>query len=136
MLLEMKTVTIPRLLELCPPGTVDPTIFLYDGAFYFIGFTLGVAGVSNALIRKVDPRHFESNVEKEKCVSAKEEREAQMKSIVNAETDGFTINGPSGGQERETAQVRDSTTRSKTTRVHDEDEIQADVAKEEFKEKF
>lgn len=27
-LVDAKTVTIPRLLELCPPGTLDPTIAL------------------------------------------------------------------------------------------------------------
>jgi len=58
-LMEAKTVTIARMMEIVPPGTVDPTPFLYDTTFYSIGGILTTAAVSNALIRKVDPKFFE-----------------------------------------------------------------------------
>ena len=35
-----KTVTVPLLLKLSPPGTVDPSPFLYNDVFY------GIAGCS------------------------------------------------------------------------------------------
>ena len=57
-LVSAKTVTIARLMEIAPAGTVDPTPFLYDSTFYAMSGILGVAAVSNALITKVDPRHF------------------------------------------------------------------------------
>jgi hypothetical protein len=57
-LVDAKTVTIARLVEIAPPGTVDPTPFLYDSTFYAISGILGVAAVSNALIRPVDPKLY------------------------------------------------------------------------------
>jgi hypothetical protein len=58
-LVATKTVTIARLMEVAPVGTVDPSPFLYDSTFYTMGGVLAVAAVSNALIRKVDPKVFE-----------------------------------------------------------------------------
>lgn len=69
-LITQKTVTIPRLLELCPPTTTDPTLFLYDTTFYGISGLLLLAGVSNSLIRKVGQQHF---YELERTVGRKEE---------------------------------------------------------------
>jgi len=57
-LMEAKTVTIARLMEIAPPGTVDPTPFLYDSTFYAVSGILAVSAVSNALITKVDAKHF------------------------------------------------------------------------------
>jgi len=57
-LIEKKTVTIPRLLEIAPPGTLDPSPFLYDTTFYALGGLVGSAAVCNALLRKVDSSHF------------------------------------------------------------------------------
>ena len=59
-LMSAKTVTIARLMEVAPPGTVDPTPFLYDSTFYALGGILGVAAVSNALITKIDPKYFKA----------------------------------------------------------------------------
>ena len=61
-LVSAKTVTIARLMEVAPPGTVDPTPFLYDSTFYALGGILGVAAVSNALITKLDPKHYKALV--------------------------------------------------------------------------
>lgn len=57
-LVDAKTVTIARLMEIAPPGTVDPTPFIYDSTFYSVSGILAVAAVSNALITKVDSKHF------------------------------------------------------------------------------
>lgn len=57
-LVDAKTVTIARLMEVVPPGTVDPTPFLYDSTFYSVSGLLAMAAVSNALIKKVDPKYY------------------------------------------------------------------------------
>merc|ERR1712203_953519 len=57
-LVDAKTVTIARLIEIAPPGTVDPSPFLYDSTFYTISGVLAVAAASNAAITKVDPKFF------------------------------------------------------------------------------
>jgi len=70
-LVEAKTVTIARLIEIAPAGTVDPSPFLYDSTFYTISGVLAVAAVSNAAITKVDPKFF--MVEEGKAVKKDEE---------------------------------------------------------------
>ena len=35
-LIEAKTVTVAKLMEIAPVGTMDPTPFLYDTSFYSI----------------------------------------------------------------------------------------------------
>lgn len=57
-LVEAKTVTIPRLLEIAPAGTIDPSPFLYNNTCYAMTGTLAVAAVANACITKVDRKHF------------------------------------------------------------------------------
>merc|ERR1712137_332094 len=58
MLIEKKTATIPRLLEIAPAGTIDPSPFLYDTTFYALGGLVTSAAICNALLRKVDASHF------------------------------------------------------------------------------
>lgn len=52
-LLASKTVTLPRLLELAPPGTVDPTPLLYDSTMYTMSGFLGVGLLCNLLIKRL-----------------------------------------------------------------------------------
>ena len=56
-LVRAKTVTIPKLLELAPAGTVDPSATLYNSTMYLMAGLLAVALVANALVRPVDSRH-------------------------------------------------------------------------------
>jgi len=56
-LVEAKTVTIPRLMELVPEGTVDPSSTLYNTTMYLMAALLGIALVSNLLVRPVHPKH-------------------------------------------------------------------------------
>ena len=59
-LIEAKTVTINRLLEICPSDTVDPTPFLYD-QFFAAALVLGVGAlVTNAMLHPVDASLHES----------------------------------------------------------------------------
>ena len=55
-LIEAKSVTIARLMEIAPVGTVDPTPFLYNSTMYAMAGMLSVALVSNALLRPVHPK--------------------------------------------------------------------------------
>ena len=57
LLIEKKTVTLAKLLEIAPPGTLDPTPSLYNSTMYLMAFLLFLALVSNALMKPVHPRH-------------------------------------------------------------------------------
>ena len=53
-LVEAKTLTIEKLLELAPEGTVDPTPFLYDTTCYVAAGLMGIAALSNLAIRPLN----------------------------------------------------------------------------------
>jgi hypothetical protein len=57
LLVEQKTVTITRLMEIAPPGTTDPTSGLYNSTMLLMALLLAIALVSNALMRPVHARH-------------------------------------------------------------------------------
>ncbi len=56
-LVSAKTVTIGKLMEIAPTGTINPTSGLYNTTMYLMAVLLFVALVSNALIRPVHPKH-------------------------------------------------------------------------------
>jgi len=56
-LVEAKTVTIAKLMELAPAGTVDPTPSLYNQTMYLMAFLLLIALIANALMRPVNSKH-------------------------------------------------------------------------------
>ena len=56
-LVAAKTVTLGKLMELAPAGTVDPTPSLYNTTMYLMAGLLFVALLANATMRPVDPRH-------------------------------------------------------------------------------
>ena len=56
-LVAAQTVTIAKLMEIAPPGTVDPTSSLYNVTMYLMAGLLAIALVANALMRPVHPRH-------------------------------------------------------------------------------
>jgi len=56
-LVAQNSVTISRLMEIAPPGTTDPTSSLYNSTMILMAVLLGIALVSNALIRPVHARH-------------------------------------------------------------------------------
>ena len=52
-----KTVTLPKLMEIAPSGTIDPSATLYNSTMFVMASLLGVALVANALIRPVSAAH-------------------------------------------------------------------------------
>jgi MFS family permease len=58
-LVAAKTVTLPRLMEILPPGTIDPSATLYNSTMYVMATLLAIALIANLLVRPVDPRHYE-----------------------------------------------------------------------------
>jgi len=57
LLVETKTVSIAKLMEIVPAGTVDPTSTLYNTTMYLMAALLALALVSNALMGPVDKKH-------------------------------------------------------------------------------
>jgi MFS family permease len=56
-LVSAKTVTISKLMEIAPEGTIDPTSGLYNSTMYLMAVVLFVALVMNATMRPVHPKH-------------------------------------------------------------------------------
>jgi MFS family permease len=57
-LVAAKTVTIARLMEIVPAGTVNPTPSLYNSTMYLMAALLAIGLVANALMKPVHPRHY------------------------------------------------------------------------------
>jgi MFS family permease len=57
-LVAAQTVTIGRLMELVPAGTVDPTPGLYNSTMYLMAALLAAGLVCNALMRPVAEKHY------------------------------------------------------------------------------
>ena len=55
------TVTIAQLMEIAPPGTVDPTPTLYNTTMYGMAALLMVAFFANLLVRPVRAHHHVDN---------------------------------------------------------------------------
>jgi MFS family permease len=53
-LIDAKTITIGRLMELAPVGTIDPTPFLYDTTCYAAAGLMGVSLLSNLFIQPLN----------------------------------------------------------------------------------
>ena len=53
-LVDAKTLTIEKLMELAPVGTIDPTPFLYDTTCYVAAGLMSLAALSNLAIRPLD----------------------------------------------------------------------------------
>jgi MFS family permease len=56
-LVARQTVTIGKLMEIAPAGTVDPTPSLYNLTMYLMAGLLAIALVTNALVRPVHAKH-------------------------------------------------------------------------------
>jgi len=56
-LVAAKTVTIARLMEIVPEGTIDPTPSLYNTTMYAMAGLLVIAFVANLLMRPVHEKH-------------------------------------------------------------------------------
>lgn len=56
-LVAQNSVTISRLMEIAPVGTTDPTSGLYNSTMILMAALLGIALISNALMKPVDAKH-------------------------------------------------------------------------------
>ena len=56
-LVANQTVTIGKLMEIAPPGTVDPTPGLYNVTMYLMAGLLAIAMIANATLRPVHAKH-------------------------------------------------------------------------------
>ncbi len=56
-LVAQQTVTIAKLMEIAPPGTVDPTPSLYNLTMYLMAALLAIALIANALMAPVAAKH-------------------------------------------------------------------------------
>jgi MFS family permease len=56
-LVAQKTVTLQKLMEIAPAGTLDPTSSLYNTTMYLMAALLVCALISNALIKPVNKKH-------------------------------------------------------------------------------
>ena len=59
-LVEAKTVTIAKLMDIAPVGTIDPTSGLYDQTMYLMAFLLIIAALANFLMKPVHHSHHMS----------------------------------------------------------------------------
>jgi MFS family permease len=57
MLVAQRTVTLPKLMEIAPPETINPASTLYNSTMVFMACLLAIALIANLLVRPVDPKH-------------------------------------------------------------------------------
>ncbi|TWD53480.1 MFS transporter [Agrobacterium vitis] len=57
-LVAAKSVTISRLMEIAPAGTVDPTPSVYNTTMYAMAGLLVIGLIANALVRPVSDKHY------------------------------------------------------------------------------
>ena len=57
-LIDAKTVTIAKLMEIVPAGTIDPTPNLYNTTMYLMAVVLFIALLANAFLHPVDAKHY------------------------------------------------------------------------------
>ena len=58
-LVSAKTVTIPRLLEIAPTGTLDPSPFIYNSTLYTMAGLVSVAAMLHFMVKPVNSKYFE-----------------------------------------------------------------------------
>jgi hypothetical protein len=60
-LIDAKTVTIAKLMEIAPADTIDPTSSLYNTTMYLMAVVLFIALLANASMHPVDAKHNMKN---------------------------------------------------------------------------
>jgi hypothetical protein len=71
-LIDAKTLSISRLMDIVPTGKVDPTPFLYDSTFYVAAGLMGTAFLSNLAIRPLDVKSVLAQLEESERNKMKE----------------------------------------------------------------
>jgi len=62
-LVAAKTVTIPRLLEIAPQGTLDPSPFIYNSTLYTMAGLVSVGAGLHFMVRPVNSKYFDLSEE-------------------------------------------------------------------------
>lgn len=60
-LVEAKTLTISKLMAIMPPGTVDPSPFLYNDTMYTMAGLVTCASILHFMVKPVDKKYFEKS---------------------------------------------------------------------------
>ena len=60
-LIEAKTLTISKLMEVAPAGTLDPSPFIYNNTMYTMAGLVGVGAALHFMVRPVDKKYFEKS---------------------------------------------------------------------------
>ena len=58
-LIEAKTLTISKLMTIMPPGTIDPSPFIYNNTMYTMAGLVSVGAGLHFMVRPVDKKYFE-----------------------------------------------------------------------------
>lgn len=59
----LQTLTISKLMTIMPPGTIDPSPFLYNSTLYTMAGLASLATVLHFSVRPVDKKYFKSEPE-------------------------------------------------------------------------
>ena len=60
-LIEAKTITINKLMEVMPSHIQDPTPFMYNTSFYSIAGLMGIAAMAHYMVSPVNQKYFEKD---------------------------------------------------------------------------
>jgi len=60
-LVEAKTLTLSKLMTIMPPGTVDPSPFLYNNTMYTMAALVSTASALHFMVKPVDKKFFEKS---------------------------------------------------------------------------
>jgi len=58
-LIEAKTLTISKLMTIMPPGTIDPSPFIYNNTMYTMAGLVSVGAMLHLAVRPVNPKYYE-----------------------------------------------------------------------------
>ncbi len=73
-LLEAKTLTVSKLMQLAPAGVADPSPLLYHDTLYAMAALTGVAAALHFAVGPVDTKYFEKEEGEEEGKEAKREK--------------------------------------------------------------
>ena len=60
-LIEAKTLTISKLMTIMPPGTIDPSPFIYNNTMYTMAGLVSVGAALHLMVKPVDGKYFEKS---------------------------------------------------------------------------
>ena len=58
-LIEAKTLTISKLMTIMPPGTIDPSPFIYNNTMYTMAGLVSLGAALHLMVKPVDDKYFE-----------------------------------------------------------------------------